>query len=259
MKWYRIKALLLKYWYISTNSLPRIFDIFYWPIISIVVFGFTTLYIEEAASFPNIFVFLLGGLIFWVLLERAQQDVAIFVLEDFWSRNIANTFSTPLKESELFSSLIITGLIRGIISFSIMYFLAMFAYGFNLFNGNPLIALYIIPLLLTAWGLGIFVSGLVFRFGVRIGIFAWSISYLLQPFAGVFYPISTLPMIMQKIAHITPLMYVFEGFRNSYLGSFDYANLITAIILSIIFMFVGFIIFMFSLNIARKKALLAKY
>ena len=259
MKWYRIKALLLKYWYISTNSLPRIFDIFYWPVISIVVFGFTTLYIKEAANFPNIFVFLLGGLIFWVLLERAQQDVAIFVLEDFWSRNVSNTFSTPLKASELFSSLIITGLIRGSISFLIMYFLAMFAYGFNLFNGNPLIALFIIPLLLTAWGLGIFVSGLVFRFGIRIGVFAWSIAYLLQPFAGVFYPISTLPMIMQKIAHITPLMYVFEGFRNSYLGSFDYQSLITAIILSIIFMAVGFVIFMFSLNIARKKALLAKY
>jgi ABC-2 type transport system permease protein len=259
MKWHRIKALLLKYWYISTNSLPRIFDMFYWPIISIVVFGFTTLYIKDAAEFPNIMVFLLGGLILWVLLERAQQDVAIFVLEDFWSNNVANTFSTPIKESELFVSLIITGLIRGIISFSIMYFIAIFAYNFNLFQGNPLIALYIIPLLLTAWGLGIFVSGLVYRFGIRIGIFAWSMAYLLQPFAGVFYPISTLPIIMQNIAKFTPLMYVFEGFRNSYLGSFDVSSLITAVILALIFMAIGFTIFMFSLNVARKKALLAKY
>ena len=253
MKWHRIKALLLKYKYISTNSLPRIFDIFYWPIISIIVFGFTTIYIEKAASFPDIFLFLLGGLIFWVLLE------AIFVLEDFWSRNVSNTFSTPVKESEIFTSLIISGLIRGTISFTIMYLISLLAYNFNLFNGKPLVALFVIPLLITAWGLGIFVSGLIFRFGVRIGIFAWSMAYLLQPFAGVFYPISTLPPLMQNIAKFTPLMYVFEGFRNSYRGSFDYHSLIIAIGISLIFMVIGFLIFIFSLNIARKKALLAKY
>ena len=259
MKWHRVMAMLLRYWYITTNSMPRIFDIFYWPLMGVIVFGFTTLYIQKASGFNEIFVFLLGGLILWTFMERIQKDVAVYVLEDFWSRNVSNTFSTPIRKSEMFVSLTIFSLVRGIISFIIMFFAAILFYKFNVLNGNISVALFTIPLIITAWSLGILVTGLIFRFGMRISIFAWSTSYLLQPFAGVYYPISTLPLIMQKIALFTPLMYIFEGFRNSYSGAFDLHNFWMGNLVAIIFLALGYLVFFFSLNAAKKKGLLAKY
>jgi ABC-2 type transport system permease protein len=259
MKFYRVQALLLKYWYISINSLERFFDILYWPIIGIIVFGFTTSYVEKISDFPDIFVFLLGGLMFWIMLERVQQDIAVFILEDFWSGNVANSFITPIKESEIFTSVALLGLIRASISFIIIFTIALFAYKFNIFRGGLLSTLFIIPLIIFGWSLGIFIAGLIFRYGMRVQIFAWGISYLLQPTSAVYYPIETLPLVLQKIAHATPLMYVFEGYRLTYQGTFSTWHFLWALGLSVIYFIVCYLIFLKSIRTARKKGLLAHY
>ena len=31
-----------------------------------------------------------GGLILWIFLWRANNDISLFILEDFWSRNLKN-------------------------------------------------------------------------------------------------------------------------------------------------------------------------
>jgi ABC-2 type transport system permease protein len=41
----------------------------------------------------------------------------------------------------------------------------------------------------------------------------WPIPAILSPFAGVFYPLSTLPWWMRLISRILPPSYVFEGMR----------------------------------------------
>jgi len=259
MKFHRIQALLLKCWYISINSLERFFDIIYWPIIGIVVFGFTTAYIEGISNFPGIFIFLLGGMMLWILLERVQQDIAVFILEDFWSGNVANSFITPVKESEIFISVALLGLIRASISFAIIFSIAFLAYHFNIFNGGLSSTLFIIPLVIFGWALGILIAGLIFRFGMRVQIFAWGISYLLQPTSAVYYPIETLPVVLQKIAHFTPLMYVFEGYRLSYQGTFSMWHFLWAIGLAMFYFVLGYAAFLISIKIAKKKGLLAKH
>ena len=50
MKWHRVEALLLKYWYMMTGEVDRVFDMFYWPFLSIVVFGITAGFIESISD-----------------------------------------------------------------------------------------------------------------------------------------------------------------------------------------------------------------
>lgn len=259
MKFYRIQALLLKYWYLSTRRIDRIFDIFYWPVLGLVVFGFTTLYITDVANFPEIIIFLLGGMILWSILQRIQQDVTVYLLEDFWSGNVANTFVTPLKESEIFVSVFIVGAIRAILSFFVMYVVAIIGYQFNIFQGGLSSLVFSIPLFLFAWGLGILISGLIFRYGMRIQVFAWSISVLLQPLAAAYYPLETLPPILQTLAKATPLVYIFEGFREAFKGTFLVNHFITALILAILSVIVGYWFFSRSIKASRKSGLLTKY
>ena len=45
------------------------------------------------------------------------------------------------------------------------------------------------------------------------GALAWAVPFLLQPLCAVFYPVSVLPMPMQKIAWFIPATHVFEGMR----------------------------------------------
>ena len=61
--------------------------------------------------------------------------------------------------------------------------------------------------------MGIIGCALVLRLGPSAEWFIWPIPAFLSPFAGVFYPISTLPHWMQYISRLLPPSYVFEGMR----------------------------------------------
>lgn len=35
----RVKAMLLKHWYVTKHSLDRVMDLFYWPFMSLLLWG----------------------------------------------------------------------------------------------------------------------------------------------------------------------------------------------------------------------------
>ena len=70
---------------------------------------------------------------------------------------------------------------------------------------------YFVPL----WDrLGILASAMVLRLGPASEWFVWPIPALISPFAGVFYPLSTLPQWMQYLSYLLPPSYVFEAMRG---------------------------------------------
>jgi len=63
------------------------------------------------------------------------------------------------------------------------------------------------------WAIGLFVAGLVMRFGLGAESFAWAFIFALAPLSGVYYPISILPPWVQLLSALIPSSYVFEGMR----------------------------------------------
>jgi hypothetical protein len=64
MKLHRITALLVRHLYLYRRSLPRIMEIFYWPFLDLVIWGFITLYLARYQSqVPGFVTFFLGALI----------------------------------------------------------------------------------------------------------------------------------------------------------------------------------------------------
>jgi ABC-2 type transport system permease protein len=259
MKSHRIIALLWKFWFLTTRRLDRIFDITYWPLINLVIFGFTALYIKGSAEMPHIVIFLIGGALIWILLQRAQQDAVVYLLEDFWNGNLSNTFITPITTGEMFTALCITGLLRAMFCFALMTVVSIFAYNFFIFSGGLLPFVFMIPLFIFAWAMGFAIAGLIFRYGTQIQIFAWSVNFLFQPLSGVYYPIITLPPVLQKIAFFVPSAHVFEGFRQAYSGSFNLNLFILAMVMSFIYFALSYLYLVSSVKKARKTGMLTKY
>jgi ABC-2 type transport system permease protein len=69
-------------------------------------------------------------------------------------------------------------------------------------------------LFLFGIALGVLCSGIVLRLGPAAEWFIWPVPALISPFAGVFYPLSTLPRWMQYVSYLLPPSYVFEGMRT---------------------------------------------
>ena len=259
MNLHRINALLLKYYYITISRADRIFDIVYWPIIDMFIWGFFAIYFQKLSD-VNVISVILGAVILWVFVWRSAQDVAVFVLEDFWSRNLYHLFSSPVKISEHMISVLLLGLIRSILTFIAMVIFGALLYSFNILSINPLLLGFSVFLLtLFGWAMGLFVTAFIFRYGQRIQVIAWSFTFLLQPFACVYYPLSALPPWAAKIAVLLPPTYVFEALRSSIFGKeVDYGSLVFAFVLTLIFFALMVVFLVSSFRKSRKTGLLAK-
>ena len=102
MKWHRVQAILIRHLYLYQRSIPRLMDIFYWPVMELLLWGFLTRYLEKAGlGGVNIVTILLGALVFWDLLSQGQRAVSIAFLEDVWERNLLNIFQKRNRHSSL--------------------------------------------------------------------------------------------------------------------------------------------------------------
>jgi len=133
-------------------------------------------------------------------------------------------------------------------------------FSFNVFGaGIFAIALFLIGLMLLGWSFGIFAAGVIFRFGMRMQVLAWSVAFLIQPFSAVFYPLSSLPPAMQKISLVFPTTHIFEGFRYAVAtNKIAWGNLFYAFTLNFILMALALWYFKKSVDRAKKTGLLAK-
>ena len=102
--------------------------------------------------------------------------------------------------------------------------------------------------------LGLLVSAGLLRFGPSFENISWSTLFLLAPFGCVYYPLETLPDILQSVALSLPLVYIFEETRNILINqTFDYENLAKAFYLNIFYLILAISVFYYSFSQARKK------
>lgn len=259
MKFYRINALLLKYYYITINRVDRIFDIFYWPVIDLFIWGFAAFYIQQLSDI-NILSTLLGGIILWIFVWRSSQDIAVFVLEDFWSRNLYHLFSSPIKLSEHLASIVLIGFLRSLATFVFMALFGILLYSFNILAISPLLlATAVFLLSLFGWIMGLFITSFIFRYGQRIQVLAWSVVFLIQPFVCIFYPLSALPNWAAKIAVLIPPTYVFENLRAEINGNpVNYITLGYSFIANVVIFILVILFLEASFKKSKRTGLLAK-
>jgi ABC-2 type transport system permease protein len=210
----RIAAVVLRYFYLLRGSPARVLPLFAWVAIDIVLWGFITKYLNKVSGAGFNFVpALLGAVLLWDFLVRVMQGVTMTFFEDVWSRNFLNIFATPMTISEYLAGLVLSSIATSIVGLAVMLALATAAFGLSFFSYGAMLAPFLIVLFLTGIALGVVGSAIVLRLGPAAEWFIWPIPALLSPFAGVFYPLSTLPRWMQYIAHALPPSYVFEGMR----------------------------------------------
>ena len=254
-------GLIYKFTCICYRSLDRIFDIIYWPVISLMLWGFTSIFISTSSSISGVMEFFLGGAVLWSLFWRAQTDVGTFILEDFWSRNVYNMFASPITPLELFSAIALIGFLRCFLSFLFLGFLAWVLYTFNILQiGGIALCMFITVLLLFGWVIGIVIAALIFRYGLRIQVLAWSVGFIIQPFSCVFYPLHSMPYWVQLIAIMLPTTHVFEGLRHAIAtGELAVRPLLTALGLTLTLLIAALLYFHHALQQAKRLGLLTRF
>lgn len=253
MSIYRIWGVILRHLYLFKTNITRITDAFYWPAIDIFIWGITFTFITSTSgNIPNITLMILSGLVLWTIIYRGQNEISVGLMEEVWNRNLVNLFVSPLKFSEWIAAVIIMSTIKNTITFIFSILLCMLIYGVKIWDIGFIIFPYILLLLIISWSFGMFVSGLLYLWGSRVEIFAWSIVAIFSPLCAVYYPVSILPETIQFISRLLPPTYIFEGMRYAIqFKSYDWNGLFIATFLTVI-LFLGTLIFV---NLCFKRVL----
>ena len=258
MKFYRIYALYLRHFYLIKGSLPRWLDLIYWPTIQIILWGFISKFFTMYSDFYNHTVgIILSAAILYDFLFRTSISFNMLFLEEIWSRNFTNLFVAPLKVSEIITALTATALIRTLIGIVPAVLLASPFFGVSLLNLGPALMLLLLSLYAFGITLGLLVVSGLLRYGPAFENVAWSSLFLLAPLGCIYYPLSILPDGLQLLAKALPLVYIFEEVRSILLNNVvNYNNILSALMLNLIYFTLSIIVFYSAFHGARKKGTL---
>lgn len=257
-----VSAVVLRYLLLYGRNPLRMFELFFWPLIHLVVWGYLSVYLSqnqpENAGLP--ITFLLGAVLLWDIQFRATQGVSISFLEDVWTRNLLNIFVAPIRTWEVVAGMCAVGLLRVAVTFPILIIIAYFNYQFNIFEFEWALIPFALNLLIFGWGLGILANALILRWGQAAEGLAWALPFMLQPVSAIFYPVDILPPFLQNIALCLPPTHIFEGMRDILQNQTDgfNAHLIWATFLNVVWMIAAGLIMIWVLRIARQRGLLVK-
>lgn len=257
----RVAAIVLRQFYLIRGSFSRVFPLFAWVAVDMVLWGFITKYLNSVtASGVNFVPAMLGAVLLWDFLVRVMQGVTMSFFEDVWSRNFLNIFATPLSIAEYLGGLIISSIATSSVGLAVMLVLTTTIFGLSFFAYGFMMLPFLLTLFLCGIALGIFSSAVVLRLGPASEWFIWPIPALVSPFAGVFYPISTLPTWMQYVSEVLPPSYVFEGMRTIVAGgAVSVSALLWGGCLAIMYILLACWFFTRTYRYAVRTGLLARY
>jgi ABC-2 type transport system permease protein len=261
MRWSPVAGIFLRQLYLMRSSPVRVLPTFAWVAIDIIVWGFLTRYLNSVAGHGMNFVpTLLGAVLFWDFFTRIMQGVSTAFLEDVWSRNFLNLFASPLSLTEYILGLVLSSIATSVLGLIVMLLLASALFGFSFFSLGVMLMPFLLVLFLFGIALGILASALVMRLGPASEWLIWPLPALLSPFAGVYYPLSTLPAWMQAVGRLLPPSYVFEGMRALVNGGhFSPLLLLTGIALAALQIVLAAAFFGRVFRYAVRTGLLARY
>ena len=258
MSWNKIYALSLRHIYLIKGSFPRILDLIYWPTIQIFLWGFISKFFTlNSTYYENTVGIILSAAILYDFLFRSSISYNMMFLEEIWSRNFTNLFIAPIKIKEIIAALTFTAIFRTLIGLIPAALLAIPLFGVSIFKiGIPLIFL-LISLYIFGVTLGLLVTSGLVRFGPSFENIAWASLFFLAPLGCIYYPVEILPVWLQLIAKLLPLVHLFEEMRGILIDNvINYHSILKACLISIVYFIIGIIVFYVSYNGAKKRGTL---
>lgn len=253
----RILAVVIRHIYSFQRDLDRLSDSFYWPAMDLVIWGLTSAWVQASqASIPNFVLVMLTAIIFWQIVWRANYEISVNLLSEFWNQNLVNLFSSPLTIWEWITAVLIIGFIKVLMAIGFCSLIVLLLYHLNIFVLGWMFIPFAVMLILSGWIMGFIGSGFIIYWGQRVQTIAWTMGFLFAPFSAVYYPLEYLPQAVRSISYWLPTTYVFEGMRSIlFTGQMPLEMLIKSFALNIVYLAGAIAFFCFMFEKSRQKGL----
>ena len=72
-----IQGVFFRYFFALTKGPHQLSDLFYWPLIDILLWGLTSVWVAKTDSNAELPLILMTGLIFWQITWRGSVDISV--------------------------------------------------------------------------------------------------------------------------------------------------------------------------------------
>jgi ABC-2 type transport system permease protein len=257
----RIRAIAWRHYVALKRSPHRLFDVTLWPLIDIMLFGTLAVYASRLSNSGSIVVgYVLGGAVLWHVVYQSGIGLATGFMEETWTRNLINVMVTPLSELEYFAGVALFTAVKIELGVGVDALGAALAFSFSIGSAGWAIIPISAVLLTVGWSVGLFVIGLVLRFGTGAEALAWGLLFLFMPLSGVFTPVANLPGAFQPVARSLPTTHAFIALRVAVAGDgIAWGELGFAFVLALIMLTIAGTFVVTMLKLFRKRGYVTRY
>jgi ABC-2 type transport system permease protein len=257
----RIWFVVRRHAYVMWRSPHRLFDIAFWPLMDIILWGSLGTYVarQEPGSGAGT-VYLLAGILLFHVLYQVQISVSTGFMEETWSRNLLNVLTTPVTELEYMTGVASFGLVKLALALVTLCVTAFGFFGFELSAIGWGLVPIAASLVVLGWAVGLFTVGLMLRYGQSAEILAWGINFVLLSISGVFNPVDALPGPLQPIAELLPSTHAFNAVREILDGNpVPWDEVTAALVGSVVALLAGIAYATWMLRVFRRRGFVTRF
>ena len=166
--------------------------------------------------------FVVPGLVMLAIVTASYSNTSFtFFTSKFFARSIDEILVSPTPPWVMIAGFIGGGLIRGILTGTLVLIVSLFFTGLTLTIHNALIILFFAVLTCLVFALAGLVNGIYAKSIDGINLVPTFVLTPLVYLGGIFYSVHSLPAWWQVLTHLNPLFYLINGFRYGFLGITD--------------------------------------
>lgn len=255
----RIIALIRRYLFLSFRMKWRAIEPIYFPIISILMWGFLTL-VARGDTLQFAFM-MLGVQIIWSFAFQAQNNFNIFMMEDVWNNCFKELVNSPITSAELLTSRFISATIRSSITIVFLLAVAVLLFGFSMVRMDlAVFSLLLFSTLIASTGIAIFLDGIIIEMGREFAFPIWAATQFFIMISCPYYPITAFPQILHPVIKLSPYYWVFDGVRTHLLNpaSDISSNIILSLVVAFGYLIVSIPIYLYFIAKARRTGRLSR-
>jgi ABC-2 type transport system permease protein len=257
IKLYRAWAIVLRHTRHMSHSFARLSDIFYWPLVDIVLWGYAGIWVGTGQEHGSaLAIVLLTASVLWELVVKVNCGISVNLLEEIWSHNVSNLFCTPLQLAEWIIGTTLVALWIMVCTAVFLGFIVRWFYSFNLLTIGYVLLPIAASLVLSGMVIGFFASALLIYWGYKVDALVFMIGWAFAPISGVYYPIEILPTWLRMFASVLPMPYVFDALRKVIAtGEVASRDLSISFVLNIVYLIVTLVFFKYMYEKSRERGL----
>ena len=132
---------------------------------------------------------MLTAIVFWQIVWRANYEISVNLLEEFWNQNLVNLFSSPLRLREWIAGVMLVGAVKTSATIAVGLAASWALYAMNIFAVGHLFIPFLLSPIIVRVGDGILRCRFDHVLRTAGAVSRVVDGYLAAPFSAIYYPL----------------------------------------------------------------------